>query len=86
MKKIFRVSLKILGVIVLFVVIVGLGGWWYASSTFLSFEKNYAEKTEIHAIRRSRDWSYNRLHGNLHTQFCLRFVSHHETVMRKRSK
>lgn len=47
MKKILRLSLKILGVIVLFVLIAGLGGWWYISSTFLSFEKNYAEKTEI---------------------------------------
>ncbi len=46
-KKVLRVSLKILGAIVLLAVLAGLGGWWYISSTFLSFEKNYAEKTEI---------------------------------------
>ena len=47
MKKVLRVSLKILGVIALLSVLAGLGGWWYVSSTFLSFEKNYSEKTEI---------------------------------------
>jgi beta-glucosidase len=47
MKKVLRISLKILGVIVLLAVLAGLGGWWYVNSTFLSFEKNYAEKTEI---------------------------------------
>ena len=47
MKKALKISLKILGVIVLLAVLAGLGGWWYVSSTFLSFEKNYSEKTEI---------------------------------------
>lgn len=47
MKKVLRVSLKILGVIVLLTVLAGLGGWWYLSSNFISFEKNYTEKNKI---------------------------------------
>ncbi len=47
MKKRIRVSLKILGVIVLLTVLAGLGGWWYLSSNFISFEKNYTEKNKI---------------------------------------
>jgi beta-glucosidase len=47
MKKVLRVSLKILGVIVLLTVLAGLAGWWYLSSNFISFEKNYTEKNEI---------------------------------------
>ena len=50
MKKVFSVSLKTLGVIGLFIVVTGLGGLWYVSSTFLSFEKNYVEQTEINEL------------------------------------
>lgn len=47
MKKVLKISLKVIGVIILLAVISGLGGWWYINSTFLSFEKDYAEKIDI---------------------------------------
>ncbi|PHQ57610.1 MAG: glycosyl hydrolase [Lutibacter sp.] len=47
MKKVFRNSLKVLGIIILLAVISGLGGWWYINSTFLSFENDYAENIDI---------------------------------------
>lgn len=50
MKKIFNKSLKVLGVIILFVILAGLSGWWYVNSTFLSFEKNYVEITEFQEL------------------------------------
>jgi len=47
MKKVFRVSLKIIGIIILLALIVGLGAYWYINSTFLSFEKDYTENIDI---------------------------------------
>ena len=47
MKKAFKIFLIVLSSIVLLVVIAGAGGWWYVSATFLNFEKDYAENTEI---------------------------------------
>ena len=47
MKKVFKVSLKVLGIIVLLVVLAGIGGYWYINSNLLSFEKNYTENIEI---------------------------------------
>ena len=47
MRKVFRVSLKVLGIIILLVLVTGLGGFWYINSTFLSFENNYAENNDI---------------------------------------
>ena len=47
MKKALRISLKAVGIIILIAVISGFLGWWYINSTFLSFEKDYAENTDI---------------------------------------
>jgi len=47
MKKVFKVSLKVLGIIVLLVVLAGIGGYWYINSNLLSFEKNYTENIDI---------------------------------------
>ena len=47
MKKVFRISLKALGIIILLIVLGGLGGYWYINSNLLSFEKDYAENIEI---------------------------------------
>ncbi len=50
MKKAFRISIKILGIIFLLIIIVGLGGYWYINSTFLSFEKDYTENSDINEL------------------------------------
>jgi len=47
MKKVFRISLKALGIIILLIVLAGLGAYWYINSNLLSFEKDYAEKIDI---------------------------------------
>ena len=47
MKKALKISLKVLGIIILLAVVAGLGGWWYINSTFLSFENDYTENTDI---------------------------------------
>jgi len=47
MKKVLKITLKVVGIIILLAVISGLGGWWYINSTFLSFEKDYAENIDI---------------------------------------
>lgn len=50
MKKFLRISLKVIGVVILLAVIIGAGGWWYINSTFLSFEKDYIENTNIQEL------------------------------------
>ena len=50
MKKKVRLVLKILGIFVLLIVLAGFLGWRYFRSTFLDFEKDYAEKLEIKNI------------------------------------
>ncbi|WP_319590046.1 glycoside hydrolase family 3 C-terminal domain-containing protein [uncultured Draconibacterium sp.] len=50
MKKSVKVSLKVLGSILLLVIIIGLGGWWYLKNTFLDYEDDYAENKSIHEI------------------------------------
>lgn len=47
MKKVLKISLKVVGVIILLAIVLGLGGWWYINSAFLSFEKDYAENNDI---------------------------------------
>ena len=47
MKKLFRTTLKTLGIILVILIVGGLLGWWYLSSQFLSFEDDYTEKKEI---------------------------------------
>ncbi|BAO76539.1 beta-glucosidase [Winogradskyella sp. PG-2] len=47
MKKVLKSSLKVVGIIILLVVILGLGGWWFINSAFLSFETDYAENIDI---------------------------------------
>ncbi|MTB52581.1 beta-glucosidase [Lewinella sp. W8] len=47
MGKFLKISLKVLGVLVLLLLITGVGVWWYLNATFLSFEKGYEEKTDI---------------------------------------
>jgi len=47
MKKVFRISFKVLGIIILLVVLAGLGGYWYINSNLLSFENDYVENIDI---------------------------------------
>ncbi|WP_127141901.1 glycoside hydrolase family 3 C-terminal domain-containing protein [Flagellimonas marinaquae] len=47
MKKIFRITLKTLGIILFILLVGGLLGWWYLSSQFLDFEDDYVQKTDI---------------------------------------
>ncbi len=47
MKKGLKIALIALGSLLLFALIAGLGGWWYVNSTFLNFEKGFAEKTDL---------------------------------------
>jgi beta-glucosidase len=41
MKKVLKISLKVVGIIILLAFISGLGGWWYINSAFLSFENDH---------------------------------------------
>ncbi len=50
MHRAAKITLKVIGGIILLVVIIGLAGWWYVNSTFLSFEKAYPEKRNIQEI------------------------------------
>ncbi|MCB0684865.1 MAG: glycoside hydrolase family 3 C-terminal domain-containing protein [Saprospiraceae bacterium] len=50
MKKYLRITLKALGVILLILLILGLGGWWYLQRTFMNFEKGYPEKHDLKEI------------------------------------
>ena len=50
MKKVLKISLIVLGVIVLLAAIIGLGGWWYVNSNLFSFEDDYAEKIAIEEL------------------------------------
>lgn len=50
MKKIVRLSLKILGVIALLLLLAGAGGWWYLNATFLNFEKDYSEQIDLEEL------------------------------------
>jgi beta-glucosidase len=47
MKKALKTSLKGVGIVILLAVIAGLVGWWYFNSTFLSFEEDYTENSDI---------------------------------------
>ena len=47
MKKALKTSLKGVGIVILLAVIASLGGWWYFNSTFLSFEEDYTENSDI---------------------------------------
>ncbi len=46
MKKGLKITLKVLGILILLLVLAGFGGWWYLKSKFLNFEDDYAQKTE----------------------------------------
>ncbi|NER18345.1 beta-glucosidase [Spongiivirga citrea] len=50
MKKAVRVSLKAIGILILLLILLALVGWWYVNSTFLNFEKDYAEKTVFNEL------------------------------------
>ncbi len=50
MKKAIKITLIVLGSIIVLLVVAGLGGWMYLKSTFLSFEKDYAENKDIKEI------------------------------------
>ena len=47
MKKWLKITLISFGSLVLLIVLAGLGGWLWVKSTFLDFEKGYAEHTDI---------------------------------------
>jgi len=72
MKKVFRNSLKVLGILILLAVISGLGGWWYINSTFLSFEKDYAENI-------NHDFNFNMRFKASHEVFdqSIQFLKRH---------
>jgi len=47
MKKAIKITLIVLGSILMLIVIAGLGGWMYLKSTFLDFEDDYTENVHI---------------------------------------
>ncbi|MEZ4777587.1 MAG: glycoside hydrolase family 3 C-terminal domain-containing protein [Bacteroidia bacterium] len=50
MKKGLKITLIAVGALLLLLVLAGLGGWMYLKSTFLNFEKDYAENVAIKEI------------------------------------
>ncbi len=51
MKKSIKITLKVIGAIILLVVAVGACGWFYIKSQFLSFEKDYVENRNLKTIK-----------------------------------
>lgn len=47
MKKWLKITLIVLGSILLLAIIAGLGGWFYVKSTFLDFEDDYVENLDL---------------------------------------
>lgn len=50
MKSWLKITLIIIGSLILLVAIAGLGGWMYVKSTFLNFEKKYTENKNLQEI------------------------------------
>lgn len=50
MKKILKITLWVIGSILLILVIGGVSGWVYVSSSFLNFEKAYTEKRDFEEL------------------------------------
>jgi len=50
MKKWLKITLIVLGSILVLVVIAGIGGWLWVKSAFLDFEKDYAENMNLQEI------------------------------------
>ncbi len=50
MKKWLKISLIVLGSLIVLVALAGFGGWLWLKSTFLDFEDDYVEKTEFQEI------------------------------------
>lgn len=50
MKKIIKYSLITLASLLILIIVLGFGGWFYIKSTFLNFEKGYDEAIEIKEI------------------------------------
>jgi beta-glucosidase len=50
MKKFLKITLIVLGSLIVLLVLAGLGGWMYLKSTFLNFEKDYAENKDLKEI------------------------------------
>lgn len=50
MKKWLKISLIVLGSLIVLVALAGFGGWLWLKSTFLDFEDDYTEKTEFQEV------------------------------------
>lgn len=50
MKKLVKWSLIVLGSLIVLIAVAGFGGWMYLKSTFLHFEKDYAENPDLKEI------------------------------------
>ncbi len=63
MKRVLKITLKTIGILLLIVVLLGVGGYWYISSNFLSFEDDYSEKTEFTNLTEN-GYSFKDRNGN----------------------
>ncbi|MDX1314939.1 MAG: glycoside hydrolase family 3 C-terminal domain-containing protein, partial [Eudoraea sp.] len=50
MKKGLKITLKVLGVLVLLLLVAGIIGWFWVKSSFLDFESDYVEKREFNEL------------------------------------
>lgn len=50
MKKFLKITGIVIGVLIIIIVIAGLIGYSYVNSTFLDFEGDYTEKSDIESI------------------------------------
>ncbi len=50
MKKSLKKGLKILAFVLLLLLLVAVGGWFYLKSKLLNFEGNYVENTELKEV------------------------------------
>ena len=50
MKKAWRITLKVLGALLLVLILVGIGGWLYLKSHFVDIEADYVERTDFEEI------------------------------------
>lgn len=63
MSRGLKVFLKVVGIVVILLLLVGVGGWLWLKGTFLNFEKDYAEQTEFSQLS-DKDYRYIDRNGN----------------------
>ena len=49
-KRGLKITLKVLGVILVVLILLAVGGWWYLKAKFLGFEGDYKENKDLQEV------------------------------------